>query len=124
MINLFFGTHAFFRLQTRSPIHPVPLHCFRQPGFKICRTSKKSLWNVLPTFTDQTHSYHFSLVRTITEITESISNRISEILLTVPMKQIKVSGMGDLKAGQSKFGSVFQEVILPASTWEVTGLAC
>lgn len=124
-MNLFFEARDFCRLQARSLTHHVPPDCCRQPGFKNHRATKKCLWSALPTSTHEPHAYyHFSLVSTIIEITECISNQISEILFINPMKQIKISVTGDLESGQSKAVGVFKEIIMPASTMEVAGLAC
>lgn len=117
MMNLLFGTHGSCRLQARSLIHHVSPDCFRQPGFKSHKTATKCLWS--PHLTHQPRAYHFSIVRTITEITECIGNQIAEVLLIIPMKQMKISGMWDLKAVQSKAVGVFKEIILPPSTWKL-----
>ena len=122
-MNVLFGTHSFCRLQVRSLIHRVPPDCFRQPGFTSCRIAKNCLWRAVPISTHQPQAYPLSLVRTAIEITECISIQISEILLIIPMKQMKTSGTGELKAGQSEAVGVFKEIILPASTLEVMGLA-
>lgn len=96
-------------------------HCYMHSGFKSCRNL---MWIALYASAFHPHIYHFSLVRTIVEITECINSQTSETLTIIPVKQVKISDMRDLKVGQSKAVVFSKEITFPNSTLEVIGIAC
>lgn len=119
MMNLLLGTRGFCKLQARSQIHLAAPDSSGSLALK-----DEGLLSACGMLRSPCNAYHFSLDITIIEITECINNQMSEILLIIPMKQIKIPGTEELKAGQSKAVGIFKEMILPASTRGVTGLAC
>lgn len=119
MMNLLFGTHDFCKLQAGSQNHLAPPDSLGSLALK-----DEGLLSACGMLHSPATGLPFQSCRTVIEITECINNQMSEIPLIIPMKQIKIPGTEELKAGQSKAVGVFKEIILPASTWGVTGLAC